>query len=72
MVSTDLQASVSALSEGERIELIAYIEHTLDLDGVPTDEQQVLVERRVAEMKADPAVGMTLQDAIAAARALTA
>ncbi|MFV0463012.1 MAG: addiction module protein [Nostocoides sp.] len=70
MVSMDLLASVAALSEDERVELVGYIEQTLDTPVAPTAEQQVLVERRVAELKADPGLGLTKDEAIAAARAL--
>ena len=62
MVSTDLLASVAALSEDERIELVGYIEQTLD----------TRVSQRVADLKADPGLGLSKDDAIAAARALLA
>ena len=72
MVSTDLLASVAALSEAERIELVGYIEQTLDTRVSPTPEQQMLVEQRVADLKADPGLGLSKDEAIAAARALLA
>lgn len=41
-----------------------------DALAAPTPEQQAEVERRVAELKANPELGMTIDEAIAAARAL--
>lgn len=72
MVSADLLASVAALSEDERVELVGFIEQTLDAPVVPSDEQQVEVQRRVAELKANPGLGLSKDEAIAAARALLA
>lgn len=72
MVSAELLASVSALDETDRLELIAYIEQTLDHAVAPTAEQHELVARRVAAMKADPALGLSLDEVTAAARALIA
>lgn len=70
MVSTELLASVDALNDAERVELLAYIEDSLG--SRPSAEQQSTAERRLAEMVADPSLGMTTDEAIAAARALTA
>lgn len=72
MVSAELLASVDALSDAERIELLAYIEGTLGPDAAPTTEQQSTAERRLNEMKADPSLGLNVDEAIAAARRLTA
>ena len=71
MVSTDLLASVAALSEDERIELITYIENTLDTsEAVPSPEQHGVVSGRVAEMRANPELGMSKDEAISALWAL--
>jgi len=72
MMSSQLLASVAALSEDERVELLGYIESTLDGGAVPSAEQQVMIQRRVAEMKANPELGLSKDEAIAAARALLA
>lgn len=72
MVSTELLASVAALSEDERVELVGYIEQTLDSPVVPTADQQVVIERRFAELKADRSLGLSKDQAITAARALLA
>lgn len=70
MVSTEILASVDALSDAERVELLAYIEDSLGAG--PSTDQQVTADRRLAEMKADPDLGLTLDEAVASARALTA
>ncbi len=72
MVSTDLLASVDALSDAERIELLAYIEGTLGPDAAPTAEQQAIAERRLGAMRTDPSIGLTVDEAVKAARRLTA
>lgn len=45
---------MAALSADDRIELVGYIESTLDGGAVPTPEQHELVARRDAELRADP------------------
>ncbi|WP_340540370.1 addiction module protein [Nocardioides sp. GXZ039] len=72
MVSTELLAAVDALSDDERIELVAHIEETLDADLRLTPEQLATIERRHAELVADLDRGLSLDEAIAAVRALTA
>lgn len=73
MISSELQASVAALSVDERIELIAHIEHTLDEPNtVPDVEQHALVARRVAAMKADPTLGVSLDEHLATVQTLIA
>lgn len=72
MVSTEFLASVAALSVDDRLELVGYIESTLDGGAVPTPEQHEVVARRDAELRADPDLGLTKDEAIAAIRALRA
>jgi len=73
MVSNELLESVAALSVDERIELIIHIEHTLDgPDAAPDAEQHALAVSRLAEMRADPTLGMSLDEHLEAARALFA
>ncbi|MDR1999351.1 MAG: hypothetical protein LBQ06_05345 [Frankiaceae bacterium] len=55
MVSASLQATVERLSIGDRLELIAYIEATLDAPEL-TDEQENLIRSRDAELDADPSL----------------
>lgn len=45
-------ASVTALSADDRIELVGYIESTLDGGAVPTPEQHEFVARRDPELRA--------------------
>jgi len=72
MVSTELLTAVDALSADERIELVAHIAHTLDAEVRLDPDQQRVAESRLAAMEADPDHGLTLHEAIAAARALIA
>jgi hypothetical protein len=72
VVSTELLASVAALSEDERVELVGYIESTLGGGVVPTPEQHQVVARRDAELRANPDLGLTKEQAIAGIRALRA
>ena|GEM_PF-1509410 len=74
MVSNELLETVATLSVDERLELIAHIEHTLDEpEAVPPDaEQHALAVRRLAEMRADPTLGMSFDEHLEAARQLFA
>ena len=72
VVSTELVAKVAALSEDERVELVGYIESSLEGGALPTPEQHELVTRRDAELGANPDLGLTRDEAIAAIRALRA
>lgn len=66
MVSRELLASVAGLSIGERVELVGYIESTLNGGALPTSEQQETVARRDAELRANPDLGLTKDQAISA------
>lgn len=70
MVSTELLASVAALSVDDRMELVGYIESTLHGGNVPTPGQHDLVARRDAELRANPDLGLSKDEAIAAIQAL--
>jgi len=71
MISTELRESVAALSADERIELIAHIEHTLGIeDAAPTAQQHAVVAQRAAQMKADSALGQSLDEHLADVQAL--
>ncbi len=69
MVSPQLLRTVDALNEDERIQLIAYIEGTFDVELEPTEKQKALVTQRDAELKANPELGISFEDAKAALRA---
>ncbi|MDT0202960.1 hypothetical protein [Nocardioides sp. AE5] len=72
MVSMELRASVDALSDAERIELLAYIEGTLDLGTTPSEKQHALAAQRLDALKTDASLGLSIDQAIAAARHMTA
>jgi hypothetical protein len=72
VVSEELLANVAALSEDECVELVGYMESTLDSAKVPTSAQDELVARRDAKLRANPDLGLTKDEAIAAIRALRA
>jgi len=60
MVTAALRETVDALSVEERISLLEYIERTTDLgDDSLTDEELVTLDRRDAELEADPSIGLS-------------
>jgi len=65
MVSTALRETVDALSVDERVSLLEYLERTTDFpDEMLTDEQIAMLDRRAAEMKADPSRGIPSEQLI--------
>lgn len=73
MVPSELQSRVAALSADERVELIAYIEGTLEAGaGDLTAEQQRLVSSRDADLDADSSRGESIADHRAWLRTLLA
>jgi len=59
MVSLALQQTIDALSIEERISLLEYLERTTDIgDMTLTDDQLAELERRDAQMDADPGIGI--------------
>ena len=63
MVSTELLASVDALSEHERLALLAYIESTLGADSMPTREQQATAGSRLEALRDESGLGLTREEA---------
>jgi putative addiction module component (TIGR02574 family) len=61
MVSATLLAAVEALSDDERVELADFIEQsfTHDAPGL-TDQERAVIDRRAAEMDANPGLGYSL------------
>lgn len=60
MVNPALQSAIEAMSLDERLELVEYIESTVE--SVPievTEEQKALIRSRAAELQADPSIGLT-------------
>jgi len=59
MVTAALRETVDALSAEERVSLLEYLERTTDVDTMTlTEEQLAVLERRDAEMDADPSLGV--------------
>ena len=60
MVNPALQAAIEAMSLDERLELVEYIESTVE--STPIDvkaEQKAMIRSRAAELGADPSIGLT-------------
>jgi putative addiction module component (TIGR02574 family) len=63
MVNPALQAAIEALSLDERLELVEYIESTVESEPIEvTDEQKVMIRSRAAELQADPSIGVTWEE----------
>ncbi len=73
MVNPALQSAIEAMSLDERLELVEYIESTVDQSQIEvTEEQKSLIRSRAAELQADPSIGLTwdeLKARVAARRA---
>lgn len=60
MVNPALQSAIEAMSLDERLELVAYIESTVEAAPIKLeDDQKVTVRSRAAELDADPSIGLT-------------
>ena len=60
MVNPALQSVIEAMSLDERLELVEYIESTVDQSQIEvTEEQKALIRSRAAELQADPSIGLT-------------
>jgi putative addiction module component (TIGR02574 family) len=60
MVNPALQSAIEAMSLDERLELVEYIESTVESAPIElTEDQKVLVRSRAAELQADPSIGLT-------------
>ena len=63
MVDPALQSVVEAMSLDERLELVEYIESTVDLAPVDvTEEQRAMIRTRAAQLQADPSIGLTWEE----------
>ena len=73
MVSPALQSVIEAMSLDERLELVEYIESTVEDAPIEvTEGQKATVRSRAAEFDADPSIGLTwdeLRTRLAARRA---
>ena len=60
MVNPTLQSAIEAMSLDERMELVEYIESTVESAPVEvTEEQKSTIRSRAAELQADPSIGLT-------------
>lgn len=60
MVNPGLQAAIEAMSLDERLELVEYIESTVETAPIEvTEEQKASIRSRAAELDADPSIGLT-------------
>ena len=68
-----LQSAIEAHGLDERLELVEYIETTVESEPIEvTDEQKAMIRSRAAELQADPSIGLTwdeLKTRLAARRA---
>ncbi len=73
MVNPALQSAIEAMSLDERLELVEFIESTVDQSEIEvTEEQKAVIRSRAAELQADPSIGLTwdeLKSRVAARRA---
>ena len=73
MVNPALQSAIDAMSLDERLELVEYIETTVESEPIEvTDEQKAMIRSRAAELQAEPSIGLTwdeLKTRLAARRA---
>ena len=73
MVNPALQSAIEAMSLDERLELVAYIESTVESEPIEVaDDQKEMLRSRAAELQADPSIGLTwdeLKTRLAARRA---
>ena len=59
-MSPVLQSAIEAMSLDERLELVEYIESTVDSAPITaTEEQKTMIRSRAAELQADPSIGLT-------------
>ncbi len=59
MVNPALQSAIEALSLEERLELVEYIENTVDAAAHElTQAQKAVIRSRHAELEADPSIGL--------------
>lgn len=60
MVNPALQSAIEAMSLDERLELVEYIETTVEQSQIEvSDEQRSLVRSRASDLQADPSIGLT-------------
>jgi len=70
MVTAALRETVDALSVEDQVSLMEYLERIVGVDDVElTDEQLATLDRRAAEMDANPTLGVSRDEFIARLKA---
>lgn len=60
MVDTGIRSAIAAMSIDERLELVDYIEGTVDQSTLEVpDEQKELIKGRASDLAADPSIGLS-------------
>ena len=60
MVSPALRSAIEAMNLPERLELVEYIESTIESALIEvTDQQEAVIRSRAAQLQADPSIGLT-------------
>lgn len=60
MVNPALQSAIEAMSLDERLELVEYIESTVESEPIEvSEEQKSVIRSRAAELQGDPSIGLT-------------
>ncbi|WP_370037996.1 addiction module protein [Nocardioides sp.] len=60
MVNPALQSAIEAMSLDERLELVEFIEQSVESAPIDvTEEQKTIIRSRAAELDADPSIGLT-------------
>ena len=63
MVDPALRSAIGAMSVDERLELVEYIESTVDDAAIEvTEEQKTLIRTRAVGLRADPSIGLTWEE----------
>lgn len=63
MVDPALQSAIDALSVDERLELVEYIESTVESTPIEvTENQKSLIRSRASELQSDPSIGLAWDD----------
>lgn len=63
MVNPALQSAIEAMSLDERLELVEYIESTVESTPIEvTGEQKTMIRSRADELQADPSIGLTWEE----------
>lgn len=60
MVNPTLQSAIEAMSLDERLELVEFIENTVESEPIElTEAEKSLIRSRAAELQSDPSIGLT-------------